>query len=150
MIRVSLLLLAIWLAGPAVAIDTEGPLPDPAMQARFEQITNELRCLVCQNQTIADSNAELAQDLRAKTREMLLAGASDTEIRTYMTDRYGDFVLYRPPLTARTAILWAAPFLLLLIGGLAMFNVIRRRAMAGDVPEQGEDPFAQTADEDRT
>jgi cytochrome c-type biogenesis protein CcmH len=144
------LLLAFWLAVPAVAIDTEGPLPDPAMQARFEQITNELRCLVCQNQTIADSNAELAQDLRAKTREMLIAGASDSEIRTYMTDRYGDFVLYRPPLTAKTAILWAAPFLLLLIGGLAMFNVIRRRAMAGDVPEEGEDPFAQTPDEDRT
>jgi cytochrome c-type biogenesis protein CcmH len=144
------LLASLLVAGSVLAIDTEGPLPDPQMQARFERITNELRCLVCQNQTIADSNAELAQDLRAKTREMLLAGASDDEIRSYMTDRYGDFVLYRPPLTPRTWILWAAPVLLLFGGALAVFMVIRRRSHGDDLPEVGEDPFANLADEDRT
>jgi cytochrome c-type biogenesis protein CcmH len=148
--RLAAALLGLCMTVAALAIDTEGPLPDPEMQARFERITNELRCLVCQNQTIADSNAELAQDLRGKTREMLLAGASDDEIRSYMTDRYGDFVLYRPPLSAKTWVLWAAPGLLLLGGGLAVFAVIRRRSLAGDVPEEGEDPFATLADEDRT
>jgi cytochrome c-type biogenesis protein CcmH len=148
--RLAVGLLSCLLAGGVLAIDTEGPLPDPQLQARFEQITNELRCLVCQNQTIADSNAELAQDLRAKAREMLIAGASDDEIRNYMTDRYGDFVLYRPPLTPKTWVLWAAPVLLLFGGALAVFMVIRRRSHAGDVPEVGEDPFANLSDEDRT
>lgn len=136
--------------GAAQAIDFEGPLPDPEMQARFEKITNELRCLVCQNQTIADSNAELAQDLRAQTRQMLLDGATDKEIRTYMTERYGDFVLYRPPLNQKTAVLWFAPVLLLLGGGLVMFAVVRRRSLAGDIPAEGEDPYAALDKEDRT
>jgi cytochrome c-type biogenesis protein CcmH len=148
--RLAAALIGLCITVGALAIDTEGPLPDPEMQARFETITNELRCLVCQNQTIADSNAELAQDLRAKTREMLLAGASDNEIRSFMTDRYGDFVLYRPPLSPKTWVLWAAPGLLLLGGAFAVFAVIRRRSLAGDVPEEGEDPFATLADEDRT
>ena len=136
--------------GVAQAIDFEGPLPDAEMQARFEKITNELRCLVCQNQTIADSNAELAQDLRAQTRQMLLDGASDEEVRTYMTERYGDFVLYRPPLNQKTMVLWFAPVLLLLGGGLVMFTVVRRRSLAGDIPTEGEDPYAALEKEDRT
>jgi cytochrome c-type biogenesis protein CcmH len=136
--------------GVAQAIDFEGPLPNPEMQARFEKITNELRCLVCQNQTIADSNAELAQDLRAQTRQMLLDGATDEEVRTYMTERYGDFVLYRPPLNQKTMVLWFAPALLVVGGGLVMFAVVRRRSLAGDVPEEGEDPYAGLEKEDRT
>jgi cytochrome c-type biogenesis protein CcmH len=129
------------MAVSAFAIDSEGPLPDPALQARYEQLTNELRCLVCQNQTVADSNADLAKDLRDRTREMLLAGASDDEIVEFMTERYGDFVLYRPPVSQRTLLLWAAPVLLLVIGTLSIFLVIRRRSLAADLPEEGEDPF---------
>ena len=131
-----------------LAIETEA-LEDPELQARFEKITNELRCLVCQNQTIADSNAELAQDLRGQTRRMLLEGETDAEIRDYMTQRYGDFVLYRPPLTGRTYVLWAAPVLLLLGGVLVLIMIFRRRSFSGDVPEVGEEPFPSPDDEDR-
>ncbi|MGB5589127.1 MAG: cytochrome c-type biogenesis protein, partial [Gammaproteobacteria bacterium] len=122
-------------SGSLWAIDDQGPLPNPELQARYERLTNELRCLVCQNQTVADSNADLARDLRDQTREMLLDGASDEQIVTFMTERYGDFVLYRPPLTARTVLLWAAPALFLIIGLLTVGNVIRRRSLATDIPE---------------
>ncbi len=141
MARLSGMVLALCVAVAALAIDSEGPLPDPALQARYEQLTNELRCLVCQNQTVADSNADLAKDLRDRTREMLLSGASDDEIVAFMTERYGDFVLYRPPVSERTLLLWAAPVILLLIGSLSIFLVIRRRSLAADLPEEGEDPF---------
>jgi cytochrome c-type biogenesis protein CcmH len=141
MARIAGVFLALCMAVSAFAIDSEGPLPDPALQARYEQLTNELRCLVCQNQTVADSNADLAKDLRDRTREMLLAGASDDEIVEFMTERYGDFVLYRPPVSQRTLLLWAAPVLLLVIGTLSIFLVIRRRSLAADLPEEGEDPF---------
>src|SRR3954469_10270442 len=82
---------------------------DPALEARMLAITGELRCLVCQNQTIADSHADLAQDLREEVREMLKRGQSAEQIRRYMTDRYGDFILYRPPLKASTVVLWLGP-----------------------------------------
>jgi cytochrome c-type biogenesis protein CcmH len=141
MARIACVFLTLCMAVTALAIDSEGPLPDPALQARYEQLTNELRCLVCQNQTVADSNADLAKDLRDRTREMLLAGASDDEIVDFMTERYGDFVLYRPPVSQRTLLLWAAPVLLLVIGTLSIFFVIRRRSLAADLPEEGEDPF---------
>jgi cytochrome c-type biogenesis protein CcmH len=145
-----LILLTCFLLLPlgALAIETE-KLDDPELQARFEKITNELRCLVCQNQTIADSNAELAQDLRGQTRRMLLEGSTDTEVRDYMTQRYGDFVLYRPPLTGRTFVLWSAPVLLLLGGALVMIMIIRRRSLASDIPEVGEEPLPGLDDEDR-
>lgn len=141
MARLTGMVLALCVAVAAFAIDSEGPLPDPAMQARYERLTNELRCLVCQNQTVADSNADLAKDLRDRTREMLLSGASDDEIVAFMTERYGDFVLYRPPVSERTLLLWGAPVILLLIGSLSIFLVIRRRSLAADLPEEGEDPF---------
>ncbi|MGD8978194.1 MAG: cytochrome c-type biogenesis protein CcmH [Gammaproteobacteria bacterium] len=128
---------------PVLAIDSQGPLPDPEMQARYERLTNELRCLVCQNQTVADSNADLARDLRDETREMLLEGASDEQIVAFMTERYGDFVLYRPPLSSRTLVLWAAPALLLLIGLIIVGRIIRRRSLAGDIPEDGEEAFPE-------
>lgn len=145
-----LILLTCFLLLPlgALAIETE-KLDDPELQERFEKITNELRCLVCQNQTIADSNAELAQDLRGQTRRMLLEGSTDTEVRDYMTQRYGDFVLYRPPLTGRTFVLWSAPVLLLLGGALVMIMIIRRRSLASDIPEVGEEPLPGLDDEDR-
>ena len=100
--------------------------PDPGVEARLKVIAHELRCLVCQNQTIADSNAPLAVDLRQQVRGMVAAGKSDDEIRTYMVDRYGDFVLYKPPFNAATAVLWMAPALLVL-GGLAGLALMLRR-----------------------
>ena len=101
---------------------------DPVLEARMLQIASELRCLVCQNQTIADSHADLAQDLRRQVREMLAHGDSNQQILDYMTARYGDFVLYRPPLRASTALLWFGPGLLM-VGGLAgLVLVLRRRS----------------------
>ncbi|HKQ82114.1 MAG TPA: cytochrome c-type biogenesis protein [Steroidobacteraceae bacterium] len=110
------------------AIDAAPAFSDPVQQARYERLASELRCLVCQNETIKDSNADLAADLRRELREQLQAGKSDAEIRQFLTDRYGDFVLYKPPLTARTVLLWAAPLLLLLIGLIAAGVVIVRRS----------------------
>lgn len=99
-----------------------------AQQKRFQQLTNELRCLVCQGQSIADSNADLALDLREKVHEMILAGASDAEIRDFMTDRYGDFVLYRPPFQYSTVVLWLAPIALGVVAvAVALVAAARRR-----------------------
>jgi cytochrome c-type biogenesis protein CcmH len=110
------------------ALDDHGQLQDPVLQTRFERITKELRCLVCQNESIADSNVDLAADLRRQVREMLVAGRSDDAIFNFMTDRYGEFVRFAPPLTAKTALIWGAPFLALLLGGLIIFRVVRQRS----------------------
>jgi cytochrome c-type biogenesis protein CcmH len=99
----------------------------PVQEARYKHLIDELRCLVCQNQNLADSDAELAQDLRRKTYEMLKAGRSDREILDYMVERYGDFVLYRPPLKGTTVALWVGPFLILAVGVLVLLRVISRR-----------------------
>jgi cytochrome c-type biogenesis protein CcmH len=112
----------------AGAIDQAIAFTDPAQQARYERLTNQLRCLVCQNETIKDSNASLAADLRRELREQMQAGKSDQEILKFLTDRYGDFVLYRPPFTARTVLLWLAPLLLLVIGVASAAVVIVRRS----------------------
>lgn len=101
---------------------------DSVLDARMVRITSELRCLVCQNQTIADSHAALAVDLRKQVMEQLQQGQSDQQIIDYMTARYGDFVLYRPPLKASTVVLWFGPGLLLLISLVALFVVLRRRS----------------------
>jgi len=113
---------------PASA-SSEAPLTaaDPALETRVLRIAAELRCLVCQNQTIADSNAGLAVDLRNQVREMLKAGQSEAQIRDYMTARYGDFVLYRPPVKSTTALLWYGPAALLVLAVLVFIVVIRRR-----------------------
>ena len=115
---------------PALAIDTEAAFADAARQARYEHLTQELRCLVCQNQSIADSNASLAGDLRREVREMIGSGKNDDEIKNFLTARYGDFVLYDPPLSARTLLLWAAPALLVLLTVGAAARVILRRSRA--------------------
>jgi len=99
----------------------------PELELRYQTLTEELRCLVCQNQNIADSHAELAQDLRRKVYEMLNRGETNPQIIDYMTERYGDFVLYRPPFNARTLILWLAPILTLLIGGIGFWSLLKRR-----------------------
>jgi cytochrome c-type biogenesis protein CcmH len=124
----ALLLGLLGFVGSAAAIDQEAAFQDAARQARYEHLTSELRCLVCQNQTIADSNADLAADLRRQVKELIAAGQTDTDIKRFMTERYGDFVLYEPPLTARTVLLWAAPGLLVLLAVGAAIRVIRRRA----------------------
>lgn len=124
------LLCALAFASIAVAIDQERAFDDPALQGRYERLGRELRCLVCQNQTIADSNAGLAVDLRRELREQIAAGRSDEEIKRFMTDRYGDFVLYNPPVKPTTWLLWAAPVLLLALALGSAAAVIRRRARA--------------------
>jgi cytochrome c-type biogenesis protein CcmH len=109
-------------------VDANGQIEDQALQARFESIAHELRCLVCQNESIADSNVELAADLRRQVREMLLAGKSDDAIFGFMTDRYGEFVRFSPPLEPKTLLIWGAPFIMLLLGGAIIFRVARQRA----------------------
>lgn len=115
---------------PVLARADEAPpvAADPALEKRLMQLSSELRCLVCQNQSLADSHADLAVDLRNEVREQIKAGKSDDEIRGWMTARYGDFVLYRPPVKSTTALLWAGPFLLLIAALAALFVYLRRRA----------------------
>jgi cytochrome c-type biogenesis protein CcmH len=100
---------------------------DDALDRRVTNLAHELRCLVCQNQTIADSQAPLAVDLRNQIREQMAAGKSDQEITEFMVERYGDFVLYRPPLKATTVLLWAGPFLFLVLGLFFLFRFVRSR-----------------------
>ena len=139
--------------------------PDPAIEARLKALAEELRCLVCQNQTIADSNAPLALDLRNQIRTQVAQGRSDEQIRAYMVERYGDFVLYRPPLKATTLVLWIGPALMILGGIAAFFLIVRRRReapaanappptadrrkiealLAGDSPPRETTPSAQPA-----
>ncbi|HEY7753537.1 MAG TPA: cytochrome c-type biogenesis protein [Steroidobacteraceae bacterium] len=140
--RIAALAAACLLALQAFAVDTGTTFTDPALQARYEHLIRELRCLVCQNQSIADSNASLASDLRREVREMILAGRSDDEIRAFMTERYGDFVLYKPPVAPRTWLLWLAPALLLLGGiGVAGLVILRRaRAAKSDPASLDEEP----------
>ena len=100
---------------------------NPEREARYNQLTVELRCLVCQNQNLADSDAPLAQDLRAEIYDMMQAGHSDDEIKMFLVDRYGDFVLYKPPVKGNTLALWLMPAVLLLIGGLVIVFIVRKR-----------------------
>jgi cytochrome c-type biogenesis protein CcmH len=128
------------LALPGFANDAAPLAADPALEARMTRIASELRCLVCQNQTIADSNADLAVDLRRQVREMLSKGDDDAKIIEYMTDRYGDFVLYRPPVKATTLLLWFGPGLMLLFGFGALVLVMRRRARTAAQQFEPDDP----------
>jgi cytochrome c-type biogenesis protein CcmH len=119
---------ALVLAGAAWAVDPT-QLPDPALQARYEALTHELRCMQCQNESLADSPVDLAADLRRAVRDQLLAGKSDDDIRAWMTARYGDFILFRPRYSLRNAWLWGAPVVLLSIGALVSWRIVRQRAM---------------------
>ena len=122
------LMLAAAGAGAAVARPTSA---DPQLEARVQKLAEELRCLVCQNQNLADSHAELAIDLKNQVREMLKQGKSDREVIDYMVQRYGDFVLYRPPVKMTTLLLWGGPFVLFAGGlGVLFVNLRRRRAFA--------------------
>ena len=118
------------LAASAGAVDSGQRFDDPAEQARYERLIRDLRCVICRSESIADSNAQVAADLRREVELLMREGRSDAEIQAFMTERYGDFVLLRPPVTQRTWLLWAAPALFL-AGGLAVVVVVvRRRAAA--------------------
>jgi cytochrome c-type biogenesis protein CcmH len=122
------LLVIILLIPSLVAAEEARPLADnPQVEARLKTLAVELRCLVCQNQTLADSNAPLAEDLRREVREMITKGMSDRDIIDFLVQRYGDFVLYRPPWKATTTLLWLGPFLLLIAGATTLVLALRRR-----------------------
>jgi len=133
--RVSILiLLLISLAGPALAKEAK-PVEDPQIDQRMQALTQQLRCLVCQNETLADSRADLAEDLRKEIRQQMKAGKSDQEIIAFLTQRYGDFVLYKPPVKATTYLLWFGPFVLLLGGTLLLYRYLKhRREIIQDQP----------------
>lgn len=111
----------------ATAAPHDGPLAEAIASERFRHLASELRCLVCQNQTLSDSNAPLAQDLRNEVARLMVSGKSDAEIKHFLTDRYGEFVLYRPTFSTRNAVLWVGPFLLLAVGVIAWWRLGRRR-----------------------
>jgi cytochrome c-type biogenesis protein CcmH len=111
-------------------------LSNPALQARYRALTHELRCVQCQNQSIADSPVGLAADLRREVRDMLLAGKTDQEIRDFMVARYGEFILFRPPLAGRTLWLWAAPLVLLALGAFVAIRVVRQRSTLAAADDQ--------------
>ena len=111
----------------------------PEYEARYQHILEELRCLVCQNQTLADSPSDFATDIRLEIKEMLERGANDKEILKFMSDRYGDFVLYKPPVRTRTLLLWFGPFLLLIGGVVIALTIVRKRAVAESFKELDEE-----------
>ena len=127
--RVLVACAGLFFATQALAIDPV-ELSDPQLQQRYRDLTHELRCMQCQNQSIADSPVGLAGDLRREVRELLEAGKTDEQIRTHMRDRYGDFILFRPQWSLRNAWLWITPLVLLLLGLYVAWRVIRQRAAA--------------------
>jgi cytochrome c-type biogenesis protein CcmH/NrfF len=122
-------LLAMGVVQAAPALDTAA---DPVLELRVNQVAAELRCLVCQNQSLADSHAGLAVDLKNQVREQLQAGRSEQQVLAYMTERYGDFVRYRPPLKASTVLLWAGPLMLVLLAALVLWQALARSQRAAD------------------
>ena len=139
--RVLALLLAMLLALPALAVDPSEMLKDPALEARAREIGQTLRCVVCQNQSIDDSAAEVARDMRRAVRERLSAGDSDSQVYDYMVARYGDYVLLKPPFKLGTLVLWlGAPLVLLIAASAIMLTALRRRAIA---------PLPPLSDEER-
>jgi cytochrome c-type biogenesis protein CcmH len=126
--RFLLALTLILSAAPAFAVNPDEMLADPALEARARTLSAELRCMVCQNQSIDDSNADLAKDLRLLVRERITDGDSDDEVLNYIVSRYGEFVLLKPRFSVRTLLLWGAPVLLILAGGASLIVFARKRA----------------------
>ena len=126
-LRLAVLFACLMLLTPAYAVEPGEVMADPALEARARNLSADLRCLVCQNQSIDDSHAPLAKDLRLLVRERLAAGDSDEQVRTYLVQRYGDFVLLKPPLRIGTLLLWGAPLMVLLAGGFGLLLASRRR-----------------------
>ena len=129
----ALAVLLLALSGSVIGGEAAPAAPDPVLEQRVMDLASELRCLVCQNQTLADSNADLAVDLRGQIREQLRAGATERQVVDFLVARYGDFVLYRPPLKPATVLLWFGPFALL---GLGVFLLVRRIRRQGDAAPQ--------------
>lgn len=121
------IVIAMLAVSPVAAIDTGKAFDDPELQARYEKLISEVRCLKCQNQSIKDSNVFLAADLRREIRRLIEEGKTDPEIVDFLVTRYGEFALYRPRTTGKTLVLWLAPFLLVLFGGFAIFRVVKHR-----------------------
>lgn len=137
--RVIVFVFLITVSGLAAAIGPEEPFADPALEAEYQALIREVRCLVCQNQTIADSSAPLAADLRREIRELMAEGASRDDVSEFLVARYGDFVLYRPPLQPTTWALWGAPVALCVLGLLVFARVVRARLqqpIGEDLPPQ--------------
>ena len=128
--RFLFLVLALCALAAASAKEATPLAEDPVVEQRLIAISEEMRCLVCQNESLAGSRADLAQDLRRELREQIRQGKSDEDIKTYMVSRYGDFVLYRPPLKPITWLLWGGPFLAMLVGLIALLRYLRRRSSA--------------------
>jgi cytochrome c-type biogenesis protein CcmH len=140
-LREVLALMCLFLSMSVVSANEAAPAAaDPVLDARMMKIASELRCLVCQNQTIADSHADLAIDLRAQVRELLQKGQTNQQITDYMTARYGDFVLYRPPFKNTTALLWVGPGVMLVAGLLVLVLVLRRRSRMPDARFEADEP----------
>ncbi len=127
------------LSTPTHAGDVPFEFDDQKLEQRYKDLIEEIRCLVCQNQSLADSNADLAQDLRQEVQRMILDGQSNAEIIDFLTSRYGDFVLYRPPLKTTTYLLWFGPFLLLLLAILITINIARKRDNTEAIPLSNEE-----------
>jgi cytochrome c-type biogenesis protein CcmH len=125
--RAWLLAVCLALAGSAFAIDTEDPFDDPALNERYRALTREIRCPKCLNESIAESGAPVAADLRREVRRLIGEGASDDEIKTFLSSRYGEFVLYRPRVSETTWALWAGPFVFLAIGGVVFWRIVVAR-----------------------
>lgn len=146
---VAVALLAVSAVAPAQsqqrAPEASAVATDPRLERRMQALAAELRCLVCQNQTIADSNAGLAVDLKNQIREQMRAGRTDRQIMDFMVERYGDFVLYRPPVKAVTALLWGGPFLLLAVGAGTAAIIVRRRSAQRSAAPQLTDKQRRTA-----
>ncbi|HLO78502.1 MAG TPA: cytochrome c-type biogenesis protein [Magnetospirillum sp.] len=128
--------LALALGAPAWAADPSEMLKDPALEARAEHLGKELRCLVCQSESIEDSNADLAKDLRIIVRERIQGGESDEQVKKFVVDRYGDYVLLKPPFKASTLVLWVGPFVLFAVGLAAVWAFYRRRGTTTGAPAQ--------------
>ena len=125
--RLRLVLLALCVAAPALAVQPSEMLKDPELEARARALSSELRCLVCQNESIDDSDADLARDIRLLIRERITKGESNTQVRDFLVSRYGDFILLKPPFKLSTALLWFSAPLTFLLGGLAIWIASRRR-----------------------
>jgi len=125
--RIAVLLMMVLTAPLALAIDTDKAFDDPDMQARYDNIIAEVRCVQCQNQTIRDSNAMIARDLRREIRRLLTEGKSDAEVYDFLVQRYGEFVLYRPRMSGASLLLWLAPGIFLVVGAVVVFRILRKR-----------------------
>lgn len=137
MLRSLVILLALLLTGPVLAVEPAEKLDDPALEARARELSAEIRCLVCQNQSIDESNAKLAADMRELVRERIKAGDSNQDIKDYLTARYGDFVLLKPPMKPETYVLWYGPAVLVVLGAIGVGVFFwRRRSGASAPPSQ--------------